>query len=394
MATNVVSITGYPNLPVASLRHDDRFLVADVHAPLITATGPPGATPSVTKSVTLDAVRGAKVFYLDDYGADPSGVNLSDSAWAAAYSAATNALLAHSGAMIIAGAGTYLFSVGKVVITDSRIGFLGQGNAATMIFSTGNNGILLQFNGLTGGPGNAAAPIGGFTVYGWSGGNGLSGIQYGDRANWHLVDVTATGFNGTNGRGFWFRDTIGLSEGSYMVLNADQNTINYDFDTSGGGVGSFDYSSFFLHLVATTVGGISATGLRFSAGQHCFGGRIHLVGNASATTGLTTTVVAVGTSGSDTARIQACDLHVMVEADTSAGTVKDIVVQGASSNAGIIQCAGHFVFLNAGGSYTIGSVGSPAVVTGWGHFLGPLFSGHGTLTAIGSAGAGLWTYLG
>jgi hypothetical protein len=296
--------------------------------------------------------------------------------------------------MIYAGAGTYQFSVGKVVINDSRIGFQGRGRGATNIFTTQGGGTLLQFNALNGGPGHSAAPIGGFTAYGWSGGNGLNGVEYGDRGNGTLTDVTATGFNGTNGRGFWFHDTTGLSEGSYMVLNADQNTVNYDFDTSGQGVGSFDYSTFFLHLVASTVGGSNATGLRFSAGQHCFGGRIHLVGNASATTGLTTTVIVIGSSGSDTARIQACDLHVQVEADTSAGTVKDIVVQGASSNAGIIQCGGHMVFLNGGASYTAGSVTAPAVVTGWGHFLGPLFSGHGTLTAVGSAGAGIWTYLG
>lgn len=383
----MTKITALASLAASGLKHDDQLVVVDVHDTTMAASG-------TDKNLLVGALRGAKIFYLDDYGADPSGVSSSDTAFTNCYTDAVAALLTHSGAMIVLGAGTYLFSVNKVAVKDSRIGFIGQGKAATMINTTGNMGTMLQFNALSGGPGHSAAPIGYFTAYGWNAGNSVNGVEYGDRGNGFLVDVTATGFGGTSSRGFWFHDTTGLSEGSYMVLNADQNTINYDFDTSGGGVGSFDYSTFFLHLVATTAGGSSAIGLRFSAGQHCYGGRIHLAGNASATTGLTTTVVQVGTSTTDTARIQATNLQVAVEADTSAGTVKDLVVQGGA-NSGILQCHGEMAFLNAGGTYTAGSVGATGcAVKGWGYFTGPLFSGHGTLTALGGAGCGLYTYSG
>lgn len=380
--TNITSISGYPSLTSPS----GNALLA------IVDTSTKGAL--TTKKVSVANFRQGNIFYLDAYGADPTGQSSSDSAWTKCYTAASASLLTHSGAMIVLSAGTYLFSVNTVVVSDGRIGFLGAGRLATTILTTGNTGTLLTFNSDSGGAAHSAAPVGGFTAFGWSGGNSLNGIQYGDRANGLLTDVVATGFNGTSSRGFWFHDNTDLSEGSYVVANADQNTINYDFDkVSAGGVGSFDYSQFYLHMVCTTVGGSNATGIRFSSGQHCFGGVIHLCGNISATTGLTSTCVVVGSSGSDTSYVQNCQLNIAVEADTSAGTVKDIVVNGASG--GIITCSGQWVFSNASGSYSIGSVSGSAVVTGWGHFVGPLFSGHGTLTSLGpSATAGLATYTG
>ena len=202
--------------------------------------------------------------------------------------------------------------------------------------------------------------------------------------------MTAAGFNGAGSRGFWFHDAASISEGSYVQVNADQNTVGYDFDTSGQDGGSFDYSEFFLHLVASTVGGTNATGMRVIAGQQLFGCRLHLAGNALASVGLTTTVLQVGGSASDTSRLQACELHVNVEADAGAGTVRDMVVQGGA-NSGIINCTGNMTFLSTGKSFTAGSVTAPAVVKCAGYLLGPLFASHGTKTPLGHGGT-LSTY--
>lgn len=330
------------------------------------------------------------VFYLDAYGADPTGAALSDSAWTACYADATAALQTHAGSLIVIGAGWYKFSVNTVAITDSRIGLRGAGRLATSIWTAGNTGVLVSIR--DSGSGEQSAPISGFTVYGWSGGNSLTGIEYGSRPNGSLTDVAATGFNGTSGRGFWFHDTsVNLSEGSYVQAHANQNTINYDFDGSSG-ASSFDYSSFFLHVVSTTAGGNSSVALRMINAMQIYGGYIHLCGNASATVGLTTTVIQIGASTSDTSRIQATQLNVNVECDSSAGTVKDFLVQGGA-NTGIIQCNGIMSFLNTASNYTIGSVGGSSVITCSGYLLGPLFSGHGTLTPIGTGGS-FMTYSG
>jgi hypothetical protein len=327
-----------------------------------------------------------RVFYLDQYGADPTAAATSDAAWTACYSDAAAALQAHAGAMIVLGGGSYKFTPGTVAVADGRIGFRGAGRHATQITTTGSSGSLVKFTALSGGDTNSSAPVGGFTAYGWAAGAAVNGIEYGDRPNGCLTDVTATGFGGAGSRGFWFHDSTDLSEGSFIQANADQNTVNYDFD-AGGGAGSFDYSAMFLHLVATTAGGNSAVGLRMVNNMHCNGGLIHLSGNASATTGLTTTVIQVGASASDTCHIQGTTLIVGVECDTSAGTVKDVLIQGVSSNAGIVHCNGNMFFQNTSGTYTIGTVTSPAVFTTAGFLVGPTFSGHGTLTAIGTGGA-------
>lgn len=342
--------------------------------------------PPADMNAVVDVLNGRhhNMFYLDNYGADPTGASLSDTAFTSCYSDAAASVLTHSGAMIIASAGTYAFSVNTFVISDCRIGFRGAGRYATTFTTTGNTGTLLRFSAATGGA-NSAAPVSGFTAYGWGAGAAVNGVQYGDRLNGSLTDVTVTGFGGAGSRGFWFNDTTGLSEGSFLVCNADQNTVNYDFD----GAGSFDYSHMFLHLVATTAGGNSAVGLRMVNAMHSNGSVIHLTGNASATTGLTTTVLQVGASTSDTCHIQGTVLNVMVEADTSVGTVKDVLIQGATANAGIIHCNGIMFFQNSSGTYAAGSVAGSAVFTTAGFILLPLqaVGGHGTLTAIGTGGA-------
>jgi hypothetical protein len=331
-----------------------------------------------------------RVFYLDQYGADPTGASASDAAWTACYADAAAAVLTNSGAMIVLGGGTYKFTPGTVAITDGRIGFRGAGRGATTIKPSGaGTGSLLKFSAVSAGDGAGSAPVGGFTAFGWGDASAVNGVEYGDRPNGYLTDVTVTGFNGAAGsRGFWFHDSTNLSEGSFVVANADQNTVNYDFD-AGGGNGSFDYSHFYLHLVVTTAGGSSAVGLRMVNNMHCVGGVIHLTGNASATTGLTTTVLQVGASTSDTCKIQGTVLNVMVEGDTSAGTIKDVLIQGASSNAGIVRCNGIMFFQNTSGTYAAGSVAGSAIFTTAGFMLLPLFSvgAHGTMTAIGTGGA-------
>lgn len=360
-----------------------------------TGTGSPAADmDSVVDVLNHTALQ--RIFYLDQYGADPTGVATSDAAWAACYSDALSAVQAETangtgGAMIILGCGRYRFSVNTVVINDPRIGFAGQGRWATGISTTGSTGDILNFSN-TASVGFQSAPVHGFGVYGWSAGAAVNGVHYGDRPNGCMTDVAVYGLTGTGCRGFWFHDAHGtLSEGSFFVLHADQNTVNYDFDGGGGGTTSFDYSHMFLHSVTKT-NGSNVIALRFTGGQHCYGSSIHLAGNiVSNNASFTATGVQVGTSGTDASRINASFLQVSLECGAATGTVTDVVVNTAAGK-GINNCSGTMNFLAAPSSFTAGSV-TGGTLTCAGYVNGPLFAGHGSFS-IGSNGATFSVYSG
>lgn len=348
--------------------------------------------PAADMDAVVDVLnsRHRNLFFLNDYGADPTGVALSDTAWTGCYTDAAAAVQAHGGSVIVLGAGLYKFSVNTVAITDSRVGLRGQGRQATTLFTTGNTGVVVKVTGATGPTPQGCSPVTGFTVYGIPAGAGVTGVEYGNRYGGTLTDVSVTGLSGAGSRGFWFHDGAGLSEGSFIAVLADQNADDFVFEGSGiSGTGSFDYSHIVLHVVSTTVGGQSGTAMKVINGMQLSGCFIELMGNVSATTGLTKTVLQVGASTSDTAFIQACTFMVNVEADTSAGTVKDVLLQGTSANTGIIHCNGMMMFQDTSGTYTAGAVTSPAVFTTAGFIHLPLFTlgAHGTLTAIGTGGS-------
>jgi hypothetical protein len=348
------------------------------------------------------AYTGLSTFSINAYGADPTGTALSDSAFTKAYAGATAAIVPSvsggptAGALVVLGTGVYKFSPNVVQITDPRIGLIGPGNQVCTLYTTGSSGDLVYVTDSSPGRAgvSAAAPVGGFMCFGWSAGAGVNGFHYGDRVNGHVQDITCTGFIGAGSRGYLFRNDNGsVMEGSYIVVDAQQCTVLYDFDGNGAG-GSFDYSTYILHCVgkASTA---NITVLRVINQGHLVGGDLALRGNISSTSAsFTASAVQVGASGSDTAKISSTQLDVSLECDNSAGTVTDLTVTGASASAGILTCSGIFRFLNAAGSFTAGSVGGSAVVTGWGYWTGPLFSSHGTQTALGTAAAGLSTYSG
>lgn len=339
------------------------------------------------------------LFPVDNYGADPTGQRVSDQAFAEAYGLAAQRLITGppvGGAIVVAGAGLYQFSPGKVQLLDARIGLLGPGSQACTFFTNGGGGDLVYAtNTVSADDVPGAAPVGGFSLYGWNSGSGTNGLHYGDRSGAHVYDIVSYGFNtDPTSRSFLFRnDNGGLCERNFVQVAANQSSILYDFDGNNAN-GSFDYGNYFLAFNQTQISA-NPVGFRLINQGHMFGAFLRIQGNASnSNAGRTITCLQVGASGTDTARLNQTQLAVSIECDGSTGPVKDIVVQGASGAAGIVQCGGQVLFLNASGSFTAGSVTLPAVVTGWGTWAGPLFSTHGTLTALGTAAAGLSTYSG
>lgn len=336
------------------------------------------ATVTVTDPTTGQHTRASsaftvltRVFDLGSYGADATGATLSDTAWNEAYAAASAAIQAPgssaggstSGAIITAGPGIYQFSLGVVDITDARIGFLGAGKGAVTLWSSGSNGSLVTAAGGSEPAGTPAAPIGGFTLRGWQTGVNSNGLRLGNRMYSTVSDIDAWGFASTGSRGFWFGKD-GILEGTDAVgLSAHNNTIGYCFDGGPSGNNSADYSHYNLHTVA------NGTALQVVNGAHCWGGTISLHGNAGNSLFPTSTLVQVGSSATDTAKLQSANLHLVVEADSGSTTVQDFVIEGASGNSGIVNCYGTIALLNASGTWSAGSVSASTRFS----FIGPIY---------------------
>jgi hypothetical protein len=296
-------------------------------------------------------------FFIDNYGADPTGATLSDAAWTAAYSAAAawihslGGTSATSGAVIVLGSGLYTFSLGVISTTDARIGLIGQGKAATVLRSTGSNGKLISFTGGSE-PGTVgAAPVGGFTLYGWDAGNNVDGLFYGDRYYATLFDIFSHGFGGTTSRAFHFYSAggAGLEAADALSLVAKSSTIGFCWD--GDGVhSSFDYSRWDCHAVAN--------GVNFQVinHAHCWGGDLTWHGTVGGPLFASYTGIQVGSGGTDDAQITASRLNVGMELDTSSAATNTDMILNGSSAGGIWQCYGQMLFLVAAGAWTTGSI--------------------------------------
>lgn len=326
-----------------------------------TSTVAHGANFSVQQVVTaadftqMDAR--ASLFYIDDYGSDPTGTNASDTAWNSAYSAATATLASggtHHGAIVVFGAGTYKFSINVLQITDYRIGMIGQGKTATIIETSGNTGDLLFTNQSGNEPGGASAPpIGGFTLYGWSSGNATKGFHItGERPYSLIYDVDVQGFNANATSYGWYvaPDNAGGLEGTSVINCSSQvNNTNYAFD--GGQAspgGTLDYTFWDLH----TINGFTA--FTFFGNIHSNGAFWNIHGNlGNADFPGTVVCFNMGTASTDASKMQGGTLNLAVEADSGSTLVQDFNIKGTG---GVVHEQGIINFLNASGSWTAGTI--------------------------------------
>lgn len=297
-------------------------------------------------------------FYIDAYGADPTGVALSDAAWTSCISDVTAAMLnpgsgqnnATSGAIVVFGPGIYNFSTGVISTFDGRIGIIGQGKSVTTLRTTGS-GILVQAGGGSEPHfAHGAAPVGGFTLWGGGAAAGATGLQYGDRNDGLLSDVYADSWGGAGSIGFQFLSSTSHGiEGCFATaLDAVGCTTGYSFD--GNAItGSADYSYFGLHVQGC------GTAVQVINTGNLLGSELRLQGNMGGGGFASPLLLKIGTNTSDTAKVTACLLHIAVEADAVA--VTDIVITGTNNSQGITGCYGMIGLpLGSGGSWTAGSV--------------------------------------
>lgn len=322
---------------------------------------PPADMNAVVDVLTHSSMR---TFWLDIYGADPTGATLSDAAWAACYADAAAAIITGpptSGALIAAGPGVYKFSVDTAVISDQRIGLLGAGKGVTEFTTSGSGGSLIKASGGTSG-GSATAPVGGFSLYGYNAGANTNGLMYGARNYGNCFDIDARGFQGSGSRGFWF-GYDGMCENSdFWGLTSRTCTVGYCF-TGNAGVGSMDYSRFNLGAVSC------GTMLQIVNDVDVEGVDLVLHGNLGGGAGAgTATVLQVGASGTDTSFLNHSRVAIGVEANAGSTTIQDFVIQGAAGNSGIWDCKGIISMINAGGTFVAGS--NTSRMSFWGPVIG------------------------
>ncbi|MDQ5982417.1 MAG: hypothetical protein QG549_414 [Patescibacteria group bacterium] len=286
----------------------------------------------------------AKQYFIDDYDADPTGVNDSNQALIDVYTA-----MGANPGMIVFGVGTYKLYVGLNDASGHCIGaqqaVIGQGSGLTTIDYRGP-GAFLEFRNKTfGTTGNK--PAGGahsLTILGWNNGNNNTcGIRYGDIWRMRITDVEISGFNQPGSIGLWGDNQTHWSERAYIECVVNQCTECFVFESNTGSAtsGSFDYSQYWLSFVV-------------QPNQHAFvlrsgtagskvsmnGASVTLTGNCQlSTVGGTNTGVMfrVGKDDADGANFSG-ELQIGVE---TSGTV------GGSAHYDFMQGTGSFWLVNS-----------------------------------------------
>ena len=274
-----------------------------------------------------NTVLGARNIYLDQYGADPTGVNASDTAMAAALAAGG------PGTTIVAGAGTYKLA-NNYNITAVGQGLVGQGSDSTVFVDAASAGILFNFlPPAFAAATNIAGRIGGFAINGFSAPAGSTGMRLGDLNRARCNDIVISGYNASAASvGLWLHNVNGWSEqGEWTGINCIQNSVNVLFDTN-----SFDYSVFQFVIDANS----GQDGVRLQNSAQLQGVRFEVRGNFNSGAGNTGAVLAFDRGNlAGTSQIGG-QVLVDVECDGSTGAGHFSIVIGNNFGAGPIVGVG------------------------------------------------------
>jgi hypothetical protein len=319
-------------------------------------------TTGVAARTTLGAATN-KTFYVDDYGADPTGSTFSDTAVAAAVTA-----LGSSAGTIEFGPGIYKLASTTItlgpyqsVIGDSLgatvLKYSGTGDCIrvrdTRSFSTAEDALP----GGTSGPG-FAGKITSLTIDGTGAGSVAHGVHAGDLSGHHINGVAVVNFTGASAIGFWFDNTETWYERANVNAEVYNCTNAVVFDGGNGGAFSFSflYSTyrFWLSCNANQNGVVLRGGAEISHATLQVGGNFW--GHATSNTG---TVLTLGGSG-DECGLKRSQVIIAVETNGD-GPVghKTLALAGSSK---INNCYGQLQYRGGGHSFTNSGVflsGSP-----------------------------------
>jgi hypothetical protein len=286
------------------------------------------------------------------YGADPTGVSDSTTAFKNAISAAASA----GGGVIYIPAGTYLIS-STLTCTTVPVYFLGDGAWATVISFTGTGDCFRVYDSSTYGDRTKfAGGFSGITIDGTKAGAGSSGLHAGDLLQYEL-DLTVQNFYGTGSIGVHLDNNYYWTEQLFGRIYAQNCTSHVVFDwttaTSSTSSGSFERCDLDLYLDQVNAG---FDGVVFRNGAYVTNGSLKIRGNFGSSTSAVSSA-ALRLSGYESANgytsysgIVDSMLDIGVECGSGSHTPQTIVF-GASENS-ISGCYGALNFGAAGNTFT------------------------------------------
>jgi hypothetical protein len=289
--------------------------------PLVDATG---KLKKLTWLNLKTAIYPDRIFFVDDYGADPTGAAPSGAALEAA-----RAAMGTEPGIIAFGVGTYLIEEAGLNAENNtslglRQGVRGQGSGATRIIYNGENACF-EFRNLDWEFNTASEPSGGIHgmwIYGWENTNtDTYGIRYGDIGRMRVSDVHIAGFNQDGCVGLFGDNRVAWAERGDIECSVEQCTTAFLFQgcmpNSLQSYGSsFDYSKYRLtFVVMPNQDAFVLRSLPGGINTHMNGVDLALTGNCNnAPPGGTNTgtLFKVGRDNEDGAALSG-ELHVNVE---------------------------------------------------------------------------------
>ncbi len=274
-----------------------------------TLSGKPAVVAAGTDQTAARLVikaASSKTFFIDDYGADPTGASASDTAVTAAL-----ADLGTSRGIIEFGVGTYRLDSSKVLAHAGQY-FKGQGIGVTTIDCRGTGSGLqcwdstVPTSGLSA-PGRGGGVIGGLTIDGTNNSNANSiGLQIGDLINPVVENVRIVGFINTGCIGFLGQNRYSWTEYGKFQITSDYNTNCFVIESHAshpliaGGKSSWSYNTldFGFSAEANQNGvifrnNVNATGVQWFMRFNC---------NPGATN--TGVAVTIGENGTDNSGVE------------------------------------------------------------------------------------------
>jgi hypothetical protein len=344
--------SGIPATDMASAVQTELTAVGSIEAITGLIKGNGSGTFAAAAAGTDFQSANAKVIYVNDHGADPTGATFSDTAVAAAVTA-----LGSSPGAIVFGPGTYKIanSVGTFGAGQSIIG---QGRGLTTLSFHGTGDVMWVKGTSTTNP-PAGGVISGLTIDGASAGTGASsaGIHAGDIFGLKIDNVLVQNFTVTGSKGIWFDDRVAWmerSDVSAVVINCT-TCVLFDGSTQTGLFPSFDYSRYNFEIVPFA----NQNGVTLTGNAQWAGCQVRIIGNPQAGSSNTGAILTVGTSGTDGSQIAGgTSLAISMECDGTSGQVGHAAIN-VGSDASLIAF-GTLNFAN----YVSGLAFTPGTVTG------------------------------
>lgn len=273
---------------------------------VVPTPGPPGAR----------GPAGWDSYFIDNYGADPTGESSSD----AAVTAAMTAMGGNPGVLVF-GAGTYRLS-NTMTLTNGYQGVAGQGMGVTTLNWVGTGDCIRMYDPAATFPSKTGF-ISGLKIDGYEAGPDSTGLHVGDTYNLRIRDVWVADFVASGSVGVLMDNTVAITERAEVRITVDNCDTAVVFQCEDSETPSFDYGDwdFIVNCFANQNGVVIKGSAQIIHGNlsirgDCYNtvmnGR-YLAGTGWSSTETNTGVLLTVGTGSGTPYLEQTNLVVSVE---------------------------------------------------------------------------------